>query len=69
MIINSRIRLALHHLKTGVIAHPTDTVYGLGCLANNPDSIQKIIDLKTGGKLNNIFFWIFFFKKKLFFYC
>ena len=46
MIINSRIRLALHHLKTGVIAHPTDTVYGLGCLANNPDSIQKIIDLK-----------------------
>jgi len=36
MIINSKIKLALHHLKIGVIAHPTDTIYGLGCLANNP---------------------------------
>ena len=47
MIINSRVRLALHHLKTGVIAHPTDTIYGLGCLANNPSGIQKIIELKN----------------------
>jgi len=47
MIINTRIRLALHHLKKGVIAHPTDTIYGLGCLANNPVGIQKIIQLKN----------------------
>jgi len=46
MIINTRIRLALHHLKNGVIAHPTDTIYGLGCLANNPAGIKKIIELK-----------------------
>ena len=46
MIINTRIRLALHHLKKGVIAHPTDTIYGLGCLANNSAGIQKIIELK-----------------------
>ena len=46
MIINTRIRLALHHLKKGVIAHPTDTIYGLACLANNPSGIQKIIELK-----------------------
>ena len=44
MIINTRIRLALHHLKKGVIAHPTDTIYGLACLANNPSGIQKIIE-------------------------
>ena len=47
MIINTRIRLALHHLKKGVIAHPTDTIYGLACLANNPSGIQKIIELKN----------------------
>ena len=46
MIINSKIKLALHHLRTGVIAHPTDTIYGLGCLANNPSAIQTIINLK-----------------------
>ena len=46
MIINSKIKLALHHLKIGVIAHPTDTIYGLGCLANNPSAIQTIINLK-----------------------
>ena len=47
MIINTRVRLALHHLKKGVIAHPTDTIYGLGCLANNPVGINKIIELKN----------------------
>ncbi len=46
MIINTRIRLALHRLKNGVIAHPTDTIYGLGCLANNPAGIKKLLSLK-----------------------
>jgi L-threonylcarbamoyladenylate synthase len=46
MTVNTRIRLALHHLKKGVIAHPTDTIYGLGCLANNSFGIRKIIELK-----------------------
>ena len=39
-------RLALHHLRKGVIAHPSDTVYGLACLANNPSAIKELIDLK-----------------------
>ena len=39
-------KLALHHLRKGVIAHPTDTVYGLACLANNPSAIKALIDLK-----------------------
>ena len=38
--------LALRHLMDGVIAHPTDTIYGLACLANNPFAISQMIDLK-----------------------
>ncbi len=30
----------------GVIAFPTDTVYGLGCKINHPQAIQKIYQLK-----------------------
>ena len=46
--MNSMIekKLALQHLRKGVIAHPTDTVYGLACLANNPSAIKALIDLK-----------------------
>ena len=39
-------KLALHHLRKGIIAHPSDTVYGLACLANNPSAIKALIDLK-----------------------
>ena len=39
-------KLALHHLMNGVIAHPSDTVYGLACLAINPSAIKELIDLK-----------------------
>ena len=39
-------KLALQHLWKGVIAHPTDTVYGLACLANNPSAIKALINLK-----------------------
>jgi L-threonylcarbamoyladenylate synthase len=38
--------MALDYLREGVIAHPTDTVYGLACLANNPSAIKTLIDLK-----------------------
>ena len=30
----------------GLILYPTDTVWGIGCDASNPDAIQKIFDLK-----------------------
>ena len=39
-------KLALRHLMRGVIAHPSDTVYGLACLVNNPRAIKELIDLK-----------------------
>jgi len=41
-----RQRLASRYLSNGVIAHPTDTIYGLACLANNPVAINQIIHLK-----------------------
>ena len=46
MKLTAKIRLALNHLRTGVIAHPTDTIYGLACLANNQSAIQTLADLK-----------------------
>lgn len=30
----------------GVILYPTDTVWGLGCDATNPEAVQKIYDIK-----------------------
>ena len=32
--------------KGGIILYPTDTVWGIGCDATNPQAIQKIYDLK-----------------------
>ena len=30
----------------GVILYPTDTIWGLGCDATNPEAVQKIYDIK-----------------------
>jgi L-threonylcarbamoyladenylate synthase len=30
----------------GVILYPTDTVWGLGCDATNPDAVQKVFNIK-----------------------
>jgi L-threonylcarbamoyladenylate synthase len=32
--------------RGGVIIYPTETVYGLGCLASNPKAIDRIAELK-----------------------
>ncbi|MFM8234108.1 MAG: L-threonylcarbamoyladenylate synthase [Holophagaceae bacterium] len=37
-----------HLLKQGgVIAYPTDTIYGMGCLVSNPKAIERIFKLKA----------------------
>ena len=41
-ITNSLVALR----KGGIILYPTDTIWGLGCDATNPDAIQKIYRLK-----------------------
>src|ERR1700747_73131 len=30
----------------GIILYPTDTIWGIGCDATNPDAVEKIFDLK-----------------------
>lgn len=43
----SDIRTALDVLrKGGIILYPTDTVWGLGCDASNPDAVRRIYSLK-----------------------
>lgn len=32
--------------KGGVILYPTDTVWGLGCDATNPEAVKKVYDIK-----------------------
>ena len=46
--LNSTIAEAVLVLKSGgIVAHPTDTVWGLACDAANPKAIQKIHALKN----------------------
>ncbi len=33
-------------IQGGTLLYPTDTVWGIGCDATNPEAVQKIIDLK-----------------------
>ena len=32
--------------KGGIIVYPTDTIWGIGCDATNPEAVKKIYDLK-----------------------
>jgi len=46
-IISADLALIVKSLKNGeVIVYPTDTIYGLGCLANNSQAINKIKKIK-----------------------
>ncbi len=41
------IKKALEVLKSGgVILYPTDTIWGIGCDATNPEAVQRIYDIK-----------------------
>ena len=37
----------------GVFCYPTETLYGLGCLANNEEAIEKIYKIKQRDKEKN----------------
>ncbi|MCR5862131.1 threonylcarbamoyl-AMP synthase [Flavobacterium sp. J372] len=45
--INEEVHNAFEAIKNGgIILYPTDTVWGIGCDATNPDAVKKIYELK-----------------------
>ncbi len=45
--MHTEINKALNKLKNGgLILYPTDTVWGIGCDASNPEAVEKIYKLK-----------------------
>lgn len=47
MTFEEDIRKAVECLRNGgIILYPTDTVWGIGCDATNPEAVKKIYDLK-----------------------
>ncbi|MFH1822502.1 MAG: L-threonylcarbamoyladenylate synthase [Patescibacteria group bacterium] len=54
-IEKEEINLIVDYLNKGkVIVYPTDTVYGLGCLANNQKAVNKIIKIKKRKDKNGL---------------
>ncbi len=48
MAYDEDINEALAILKNGgIILYPTDTIWGLGCDATNPEAVQKIFSIKS----------------------
>lgn len=45
--MQQEIKNCLEHLKNGgLILYPTDTVWGIGCDATNPEAVKKVYELK-----------------------
>ena len=46
--MREEIQQALSVLREGgIILYPTDTVWGIGCDASNPEAVKKVYDLKN----------------------
>jgi L-threonylcarbamoyladenylate synthase len=46
-MIDSEVKAAARViLSGGVLLYPTDTIWGIGCDATNPDAVQKIYEIK-----------------------
>ena len=47
-MLKEEINKALEVLKSGgVILYPTDTIWGLGCDATNPEAVEKVLKIKS----------------------
>ena len=45
--MNNDIKKALEVLKSGgVILYPTDTIWGIGCDATNPEAVKRVYEIK-----------------------
>jgi L-threonylcarbamoyladenylate synthase len=46
-MIDSEVKKAAEIISAGgIILYPTDTIWGIGCDATNPDAVQKIYEIK-----------------------
>lgn len=51
MIMKEDLSNALEVLKSGgIILYPTDTIWGIGCDATNPEAVEKVYKLKGRSK-------------------
>ena len=47
MTVEEDIKRAVECMrKGGVILYPTDTVWGIGCDATNPEAVKKVYEIK-----------------------
>ena len=47
MTVDEDIKRAVECMrKGGVILYPTDTVWGIGCDATNPEAVKKVYEIK-----------------------
>ena len=46
-IITDDIEIAARHVRDGeLIAYPTESVFGLGCLPDQASAVQRLLELK-----------------------
>ena len=46
-MLQDEVKKAVEVMKNGgVILYPTDTVWGIGCDATNPDAVKKVYEIK-----------------------
>jgi L-threonylcarbamoyladenylate synthase len=54
-MIESEIKIAADIIsRGGIILYPTDTIWGIGCDATNPESVQKIYQIKCRADSKNM---------------
>ena len=59
MDINQEILNAYEVIqKGGIILYPTDTVWGIGCDATNPEAVAKIYKLKQRAETQSMIVWM-----------
>ena len=62
MTVEEDIKRAVECMrKGGVILYPTDTVWGIGCDATNPEAVKKVYEIKKAQLSNCAFFYLTLF--------
>ena len=55
--MKEQIQKALEVLRSGgIILYPTDTVWGIGCDATNPEAVAKVYEKKKEKIVSRLFY-------------